>query len=125
MNKQSNGEKISKYESLSIKEQMQGIKSSQALPEDFYEKILECELSLKEKFDMQILSTLIQYYSLAVEHFGSIGDAKKCEEYNENLNLLFKQMEVRKYMKEGKDIELNAKKEKLKNEMKKAENLID
>ena len=125
MNKQSNGEKISKYESLSIKEQMQGIKSSQALPEDFYEKILECELSLKEKFDMQILSTLIQYYSLAVEHFCSIGDAKKCEEYNENLNLLFKQMEVRKYMKEGKDIELNAKKEKLKNEMKKAENLID
>lgn len=125
MNKQSNGEKISKYESLSIKEQMQGIKSSQALPEDFCEKILECELSLKEKFDMQILSTLIQYYSLAVEHFGSIGDAKKCEEYNENLNLLFKQMEVRKYMKEGKDIELNAKKEKLKNEMKKAENLID
>ena len=125
MNKQSNGEKISKYKSLSIKEQMQGIKSSQALPEDFYEKILECELSLKEKFDMQILSTLIQYYSLAVEHFGSIGDAKKCEEYNENLNLLFKQMEVRKYMKEGKDIELNAKKEKLKNEMKKAENLID
>ena len=125
MNKQSNGEKISKYESLSIKEQMQGIKSSKALPEDFYEKILECELSLKEKFDMQILSTLIQYYSLAVEHFGSIGDAKKCEEYNENLNLLFKQMEVRKYMKEGKDIELNAKKEKLKNEMKKAENLID
>ena len=125
MNNQSNGEKKSKYESLSVKEQMQGIKSSQALPEDFYEKILECELSLKEKFDMQILSTLIQYYSLAVEHFGSIGDAKKCEEYNENLNLLFKQMEVRKYMKEGKDIELNAKKEKLKNEMKKAENLID
>ena len=125
MNNQSNGEKNSKYESLSIKEQMQGIKSSQSLPEDFYEKILECELSLKEKFDMQILGTLIQYYSLAVEHFGSIGDAKKCEEYNENLNLLFKQMEVRKYMKEGKDIELNAKKEKLKNEMKKAENQID
>ena len=125
MNNQSNGEKKSKYESLSVKEQMQGIKSSQALPEDFYEKVLECELSLKEKFDMQILSTLIQYYSLAVEHFGSIGDTKKCEEYNENLNLLFKQMEVSKYMKEGKNIELNAKKEKLENEMKKAENLID
>ena len=125
MNNQTNGEKKSKYESLSIKEQMQGIKSSIALPDDFYEKVLECELSLKEKFDMQILSTLIQYYSLAVEHFGSIGDAKKCEEYNENLNLLFKQMEVRKYMKEGKNIELNAKKEKIKNEMKKAENLVD
>ena len=125
MNNQSNGEKKSKYESLSIKEQMQGIKSSIALPDDFYEKVLECELSLKEKFDMQILSTLIQYYSLAVEHFGSIGNVKKCEEYNENLNLLFKQMEVRKYMKEGKNIELNAKKEKIKNEMKKAENLVD
>ena len=49
MNNQSNGEKKSKYESLSIKEQMQGIKSSIALPGDFYEKVLECELSLKEK----------------------------------------------------------------------------
>ena len=125
MNNQSNGEKKSNYESLSIKEQMQGIKSSKALPEDFYEKVLECELSLKEKFDMQILGTLIQYYSLAVEHFASLGDAKKCEEYNENLNLLFKQMEVRKYMKDGKNIELNAKKEEIKNEMKKAENQID
>ena len=125
MNNQSNGEKKSKYESLSIKEQMQGIKSSIALPDDFYEKVLECELSLKEKFDMQILSTLIQYYSLAVEHFGSIGDAKKCEEYNENLNLLFKQMEIKKYMKEGKNIELNAKKEEIKKEMKLAENKVD
>ena len=66
----------SKYDSLTIKEQMLGIKSSQALPDDFYEKVLECELNLKEKFDMNILQTLIQYYSLAVEHFASIGDEK-------------------------------------------------
>jgi hypothetical protein len=114
-----------KYESLTVKEQMMGIKSSKSLPEDFYEKVLECELSLKEKFDMQILGTLIQYYSLAVEHFGSIGDEKKCAEYNESLNLLFKQMEIRKYMKEGKNIEINAKKEEIKKEMKIAENKID
>ena len=85
------------------------------------EKVLECELSLKEKFDMKVLGTLIQYYSLAVEHFGSIGDDKKCQEYNENLNLLFKQMEVKKYMEEGKNIEHNVKKEELKKEMKSAE----
>ena len=109
---QKNGEKSGKYESLSIKEQMLGIKSSsKVLPEDFYERVLECELNLKEKFDMKVLETLIQYYSLAVEYFGSIGDDKKCSEYNENLNLLFKQMEIKKYMKEGNNIELNAKKE--------------
>ena len=125
MNNHSNGENKSKYESLSIKEQMLGVKSSQSLPDDFYEKVLECELSLKEKFDMNILGQLIQYYSLAVEHFGSIGDEKKCEEYNENLNLLFKQMEIRKYMKEGNNIELNVKKEEIKQELKEAEKNVD
>ena len=45
----------------------------------FYEKELEYEMSLKEKFDMEILGTLIQYYSLAVEHFASIGNQKKCD----------------------------------------------
>ena len=122
---QKNEDKSLKYESLTIKEQMLGIKSSKALPDDFYEKVLECELSLKEKFDMEILGTLIQYYSLAVEHFGSIGDEKKCAEYNESLNLLFKQMEVKKYMKEGKNIELNAKKEKIIKKMKIAGKKVD
>ena len=113
-----------KIESLSIKEQMLGVKSTKPLPKDFYEKILECEMSLKEKFDMGILGTLIQYYSLAVEHFGSLGDDKKCAEYNENLNLLFKQIEVKKYMDEGKNIESNAKKEEVKQEMHVAEQKI-
>ena len=106
-----------KIGSLSIKEQMMGVKSSKPLPKDFYEKVLECEMSLKEKFDMEILGTLIQYYSLAVEHFASIGNQKKCDEYNENLNLLFKQAEVKRYMNEGKNIESNAKKEEIKQEM--------
>jgi hypothetical protein len=113
-----------KMESLSIKEQMMGIKSTKPLPKDFYEKVLECEMNLKEKFDMEILGTLIKYYSLAVEHFGSIGDEKKCAEYNENLNLLFKQIEVKKYMNEGNNIESNAKKEEIKKEMKRAEKKI-
>lgn len=113
-----------KIESLSIKEQMLGVKSTKPLPKDFYEKILECEMSLKEKFDMEILGTLIKYYSLAVEHFGSLGDDKKCAEYNENLNLLFKQIEVKKYMDEGNNIESNAKKEEVKQEMIVAEKKI-
>ena len=122
---QSKKEKNSKYESLTIKEQMLGVKSSQALPDDFYEKVLECELNLKEKFDMNILGELIKYYSLAVEHFASIGDEEKCAEYNDNLNLLFKQMEIKKYMQNGHSMELNAKKEEIKQEMKMAENNID
>ena len=113
-----------KIGSLSLKEQMMGVKSTKPLPNDFYEKVLECEMSLKEKFDMEILSTLIKYYSLAVEHFGSLGNQKKCAEYNENLNLLFKQMEVKKYMNEGNNIESNAKKEELKKEMHVAETKI-
>jgi len=40
---------------------MMGIKSTKPLPKDFYEKILECEMNLKEKFDMQILGSLIKY----------------------------------------------------------------
>ena len=113
-----------KIGSLSLKDQMMGLKSTQPLPSDFYEKVLECEMNLKEKFDMEILGTLIKYYSLAVEHFGSIGDQKKCAEYNENLNLLFKQMEIKKYMNEGNNIESNAKKEELKKEMLVAETKI-
>ena len=38
---QSNGDKKPKYESLTVKEQMMGIKSSKSLPEDFYEKIAD------------------------------------------------------------------------------------
>ena len=113
-----------KIGSLSLKEQMMGVKSTKPLPNNFYEKVLECEMSLKEKFDMEILGTLIKYYSLAVEHFGSLGNQKKCAEYNENLNLLFKQMEVKKYMNEGNNIESNAKKEELKKEMHVAETKI-
>ena len=125
MNNQTNGEENSKYESLSIKEQMMGKKLLNDLPDDFYEKVLECELSLKEKFDVQVLGTLIQYYSLAVEHFSSIGDEQKCQEYNGNLNLLFKQMEMQKLMKEGNNLELNAKKEEIKKELEKVENKVD
>ena len=119
-----NKNNLDRMQSLSIKEQMMGVKSTKPLPKDFYEKVLECEMALKEKFDMEILGSLIKYYSLAVEHFGSLGDAQKCMEYNENLNLLFKQIEVKKYMDEGKNIESNAKKEEIKQEMQNAEQKI-
>ena len=90
-NKKNNG--TEKIKSLSIKEQMMGVKSTKPLPKDLYEKILECEMSLKEKFDTAIMQNLLLYYSIAVEHFNSLGDEKKAAEYNENMNLLFKQME--------------------------------
>jgi hypothetical protein len=121
-NKKNNG--TEKIKSLSIKEQMMGVKSTKPLPKDLYEKILECEMSLKEKFDTAIMQNLLLYYSIAVEHFNSLGDEKKAAEYNENMNLLFKQMEEKKYRDEGTKIEAIVKKEEVKQEMEIAEKKI-
>ena len=75
-------------EHLTVKEQIKGV-TIRPLPKDFFEKVLENEMKLKEKFDIGILANLIKYYSLAVEYYQSINDPKYME-YNENLNLLFK-----------------------------------
>lgn len=68
-----------------------------ALPTDFFEKILECEVTLKTKFDLKVLHKLISYYSRAIEYYESIDDPKYVM-YNQSLNLLFAQPEVKKYM---------------------------
>ena len=85
-----------------------GIKSTKPLPKDFYEKILECEMNLKEKFDMQILGSLIKY--LQPQSILEVQEMKKNVQNTENLNLLFKKIEVKKYMDEGKNIESNTNK---------------
>ena len=81
------------------------------LPKNFFEKVLECEVKLKEKFDMKVLQQLIEYYSMAVGYYESINDPKYMM-YNQSLTLLFSQPEVKKYISGG-NINLKLKKEQI------------
>ena len=81
------------------------------LPKDFFEKVLECEVKLKEKFDMKVINTLVQYYSMAVGYYESINDPR-FHVYNESLRLLFSQPEVKKYFSGG-NMKLKLKKENI------------
>ena len=72
------------------------------LPSEFFEKILEYEVNLKEKFDPKIFFELINYYSKAIGFYESINDPKFII-YNQALNYLFEKPEARKFM-EGKDL---------------------
>ena len=81
------------------------------LPKDFFETVLDCEVKLKEKFDMKVLQKLIDYYSTAVGYYESINDPKFMI-YNQSLTLLFSQPEVKKYLSGG-NIKLKLKKENI------------
>ena len=81
------------------------------LPKDFFETVLDCEVKLKEKFDMKVLQKLIDYYSTAVGYYESINDPKYMI-YNQSLSLLFSQPEVKQYLQSG-NIKLKLKKENI------------
>ena len=84
----------------------------EGLPKDFFETVLDCEVKLKEKFDMKVLQKLIDYYSTAVGYYESINDPKFMI-YNQSLSLLFSQPEVKQYLTSG-NIKLKLKKENIK-----------
>ena len=69
----------------------------QKLPSDFFEKVLEAEMKLKTEFSMETLQELMDYYSLAIEYYSSIGD-KKYERYNQSLQMLLSQPDVLKHI---------------------------
>jgi hypothetical protein len=81
------------------------------LPKDFFETVLDCEVKLKEKFDMKVLQKLIDYYSTAVGYYESINNPKFMI-YNQSLSLLFSQPEVKKYLTGG-NLKLKLKKENI------------
>ena len=83
----------------------------EGLPKDFFETVLDCEVKLKEKFDMKVLQKLIDYYSTAVGYYESINDPKFMI-YNQSLSLLFSQPEVKQYLTGG-NIKLKLKKENI------------
>ena len=81
------------------------------LPKDFFETVLDWEIKLKEKFEVKVLQKLIDYYSLAVGYYESINEQKYMM-YNQSLNLLFSQLEVKQFLSGDKN-KLNLKKENL------------
>ena len=84
----------------------------EGLPADFFDTVLDCEVKLKQKFDMKVLQKLIDYYSTAVGYYESINDPKFMI-YNQSLSLLFSQPEVKQYLTSG-NIKMKLKKENIK-----------
>jgi hypothetical protein len=90
-----------------------------SLPKDFFETVIECEVKLKEKFNIKIFQKLADYYSAAIEYYESINDPKFMV-YNQNLGLLFSNPEAKKYLSGGKTKE-KLKKEKIKKKIEKCD----
>jgi len=79
------------------KENVRKFSEIKKLPSDFFEKVLEAEMKLKQEFSMETLQELMDYYSLAIEYYSSIGDPKY-ERYNQSLQLLLSQPDVLKHI---------------------------
>ena len=78
-----------------------------SLPKHFFEKVIECEVKLKEKFNIRVFQKLANLYSNAISYYESIDDPKFMV-YNQSLGMLFSHPEAKKYLVGG------AMKEKLK-----------
>ena len=92
------------------------------LPSEFFEKVLECEVNLKEKFDPKIFFDLINYYSQAIEYYESINDPKFII-YNQALSFVFEQPEAKKFM-EGKDLAKEFRKKEIMKKFKQCEKIV-
>ena len=98
---------------LSLREKFFGKKvTSKGLPPNFFEKILDCEVRFKSKFDEKTLQELVTYYSMAIEYFESIGDQKYIQ-YHKSMNSLFSEPEVINYMSGGKNFKIEEKRKLL------------
>ena len=111
VNRSNNMKPINKRQNVPISDPKIDHGRVPGLPKDFFETVLDCEVKLKEKFDMKVLQKLIDYYSLAVGYYESINDPKFMM-YNQSLSLLFSQPEVKKFLAGGNN-KLNLKKENL------------
>ena len=98
---------------LSLREKFFGKKvTPKGLPPNFFEKILDCEVRFKSKFDEKTLQELVTYYSMAIEYFESIGDQKYIQ-YHKSMNSLFSEPEVINYMSGGKNFKIEEKRKLL------------
>lgn len=95
---------------------------SKGLPNDFFEKVLDCEVKLKEKFIPKIFYDLINYYSAAISYYESINDPKYMI-YNQSLTLLLSSPDAKKLM-EGKNMAKEGKKEEIYKKLKLVEKKV-
>ena len=92
------------------------------LTPEFFEKVLECEVNLKEKFDPKIFYDLINYYSKAIEYYESMSDPRFII-YNQALSYLFEQSEAKKFLA-GKDLGKEFRKKELIKRFKQCEKIV-
>ena len=109
--------KLKKKKEPSLRESMLGKsitenpqKKEHALPKNFFEKMLNCEIKLRAQFSMEVLQELVNFYSTAIEYYESIDDPRY-KQYNQNLNLLFTQPQVIRAMNINKYRKLDRKNE--------------
>lgn len=106
----------------SLRESLLGEPENDKLPKGFFEKVLDCELRLKQKFSMNLLQELISLYTTAIEYFESVDDPRY-KQYNQNLNLLFTQPEVIRAMN-GKKFRRIEKKAEIMKKLEKSEKSV-
>lgn len=68
--------------------------SSEALPSDFFETVLELESSIKTKFDLKKMQQLIEQYTLAMEHYSFKNDDKRSASYKKRIEALLQNPEM-------------------------------
>ena len=85
--------KVKKDNQLAAKNVVKTAEKKGALPDDFFEQILACEIQLKKGFSMNTLRKLINLYSKAVEYYESINDSRY-KRYSKSLQLLLMQPQI-------------------------------
>ena len=89
------------FQAIKSKKEMQfqktGKSKVKALPPNFFEQVLICEIQMKKGFSMVTLQKLINYYSQAIEYYESINDPRFAR-YSKSLQLLLMQPEVMKHI---------------------------
>lgn len=97
--------KKSRTKGNDLRESLLGKKVVKGLSNNFFERVLELEIKLKQGFNMDILQELISCYTTAIEYYESINDPRYLH-YSQNLNILLSQPEILKQMnlrtREGK-----------------------
>lgn len=94
-----------------------------SLPEDYVETALECEVKLKEKFNIKVFQKLANYYSAAVAYYERINDPKYMS-YNQSLTLLFSNNDAKKYFAGG-EFKEKLKKDKIKKKIQNCDKKIN
>ena len=126
-NKQKNSSPIKPKAQTTKKKQANKSTNSSAksfqLPDNFFERILDCEFKIKEKFDPKTFYELINLYSSAINFYESIKDPKFIT-YNQSLNLLFSMPEVKKFMEGSKSLTKTEKKNDIEKRMLQSEKKI-